>query len=343
MPIVSERGPEPPTTAVCSMEKRRFTIFAWAVLAYSLAVIVWGYFLRISESGDGCGTDWPLCDGAIVPASAQFPTWVEYTHRVSSGLALVLVLIMAFWATRFLRKGHAVRIAAIASLLFMLTESLFGALLVVFGWVAGDISLGRVMIRPFHVTNTFLLMAALGLTAWWASRDVRSIPELRQMGGRRLLPAAVALLVLAATGSWTGLAGTAFPAQSLGQGLSQYADPQHLLVYLRTVHPIAAVLTAALLARIAVGLLRGEAPRIERRLAAGILFLSGIQLVLGPLTILLLHPTGLRLIHLLLADLLWLTVIFLWTAAPDRPPSTLGQNYSPPRGSVQSQPGAAQL
>ena len=321
------------------MWEKRFPVFAWGVLSYSLVVIAWGYFLRISESGDGCGRDWPLCDGAVVPASAQFPTWVEYTHRVSSGIVLALVLLMAVWAIRSYRKGHPVRCAAAVSLFFTLTESLFGALLVVFGWVAGDISTGRILIRPFHVTNTFLLMAALGLTAWWATRHVDRVVVLRHPEGRKLLPAALALIVLAATGSWTGLAGTAFPVESLGQGFGQYLDPQHLLIYLRTVHPVVAVLAVVILARVTASTWRRQVTPSERRLTAAIVSLAGCQLVLGPLTIVLLHPTALRLLHLLLADLLWLSLVFLWSAAVE--PSSSGRSYDPPQGSAQTRPGAA--
>ena len=320
------------------MWEKRFPVFAWGVLSYSLVVIVWGYFLRISESGEGCGRDWPLCDGAVVPASAQFPTWVEYTHRVSSGIALGLVFLMAVWAIRSYRKGHPVRRAAAVSLFLTLTESLFGALLVVFGWVAGDISTGRILIRPFHVTNTFLLMAALGLTARWATRHVDRVVVLQHPEGRRLLPAALILIVLAATGSWTGLAGTAFPVESLGQGFGQYLDPQHLLIYLRTVHPVVAVLAVVILARVTASTWRRQVTPTERRLTAVIVSLAGCQLVLGPLTIVLLHPTALRLLHLLLADLLWLSLVFLWSAAVE--PSNSGRSYDPPQGSAQTPPEA---
>ncbi len=324
-----------------SMWEKRFSVFAWGVLSYSLLVIVWGYFLRISESGDGCGTDWPLCDGAVVPSSAQFPTWVEYTHRVSSGIVLSLVLLMAVWAIRSYRKGHPIRHAAIASLFFTLTESLFGALLVVFGWVAGDTSTGRILIRPFHVTNTFLLMAALGLTAWWASRRVDQAMPLRHPEGRRLLLAAIVLIALAATGSWAGLASTGFPVESLGQGFGQYVDPEHLLIYLRTVHPIVAVVAVVILVRITAGTWKQRTTPTERRLTTAIVILAGCQLALGPLTIVLLHPTGLRLLHLLLADLLWLSLVFLWSTSGEGRPPISGRSYTPPQDSAQTRPEAS--
>lgn len=295
------------------MGRKHYRAFAWGVLGYSLCVILWGYFLRISESGDGCGTDWPLCSGEVVPASGGFPTWVEFTHRASSGLVLVLVVGLAALAFRRFGRGHPVRRAALASVLFTVTESLFGAVLVVFGWVAGDVSAGRVLIRPFHVTNTFLLMGALGLTAWWASRNVARVTWPGGPESRKFLAAAAGLLALAATGSWAGLAGTAFPAASIAGGLAQYVDPAHLLIYLRTAHPVVAVLALVLLVR-ATGMSippRGEG--VRRPLTRLVWALGAAQPAVGTLTVLLLHPTGLRLLHLALADLLWLATLLLWS------------------------------
>ena len=296
---------------------RRFAVFSWSVLAYALVVIAWGYFLRISQSGDGCGTSWPLCEGTFVPAEATFPTWVELIHRTSSGLVLVAVIGMAVWATRLYERGHPARAAAFAGLIFTVTESLFGALLVVFGWVAEDVSAARILIRPFHVTNNFLLMASLGLTAWWASRGVGRLPELARLRQTRLLLPTVAVIALAATGSWTGLAGTAFPAESILEGLSQYLSPAHVLVYLRTIHPLVALVTAGLVARLVLR----ERDRVrgsDRRVLWAVAGLGSAQIVLGPMVIALLHPVGLRLLHLLVADLFWLSYVFFLSSVLER-------------------------
>jgi len=324
------------------MPTRRFQTFAWIVLGYSMVVILWGYFLRISESGDGCGTDWPLCHGAMLPAAAEFPTWVEFIHRVSSGVVLLLVITMAVWAFRRLERGHAVRKAAGASLLLTISESLFGALLVVFGLVATDISMARILIRPFHVTNTFLLMAALALTAWWAYRGVKRLPTLRGPGSRTLLVAALALLALAWTGSWTGLAGTAFPTGSVAEGLGQYLDAEHLLIYLRILHPVVAVFAIVIVGRLVLSVVRASAGPLQRRLALVVGALAGAQLILGPMTIALLHPVSLRLAHLLAADLLWIFLLYLGSEVLGQAPVTSGRSSHPPPDSGQMRPGVVQ-
>jgi heme o synthase len=294
-----------------------FRTLAWGVAAYTLVVILWGYFLRISESGDGCGTDWPLCHGAVLPEGGGFSTFVELSHRITSGIVLLAVIALAVVAFRRFPVGHALRFGAGAALLLTLTESLFGAILVVFGWVAGDISTGRILIRPVHVTNTFLLMAALVLTAWWASRGVERRPRLRTgADGIPILPL-LGVLALAWTGSWTGLAVTAFPAETLQEGLGQYMAPEHLLIWLRLSHPVLAMAVIVVLLRFAHSLYQRarvvQDPAVAR-VALGLGGLAGIQLLAGPLTLLLGNPSWMRLVHLLLADLLWVALIVAGSA-----------------------------
>ncbi len=292
-----------------------FARFAWGVFGYSILVILWGYFLRISESGDGCGTDWPLCHGAVVPAGHTFPTWVEFVHRISSGLVLLLVVILFAWALKGFVRRHPVRIGAGLALLFTVTESIFGAVLVIYGWVAGDISTARIVLRPLHVTNTFLLMAALAVTPFWASRGTPRIPSLGGPKARALWPAVVGTLVLAWTGSWTGLAATAFPAESVAEGLGQYLTGEHLLIYLRLTHPILAVFVVALIFWSAGRFRRLETDPVARTLVATVAGLGLLQLLVGPVTVLLMNPIWSRLLHLLLADLLWIGLILAWAGS----------------------------
>lgn len=307
------------------MESRGFTRFSWGVFGYALAVILWGYFLRISESGDGCGEDWPLCRAAAAPATPEFSTLVELTHRLSSGLVLILAIAMAVWAFRAFPRGSAVRWGAGAALLFTITESLFGAVVVVFGWVAGDISTGRILIRPFHVTNTFLLLAAFALTAFWATRSASRLPPLRSPAGKRVLLGGLGALALAWTGAWTGLAATAFSATSIREGLEQYLDPEHLLVSLRLLHPALAVVVFVLLWRIARYLRARCADPWIRPLATAVVILAGAQLIFGPITILLGNPVWARLVHLFIADALWVALLFAGATALDpRAESTPG-------------------
>src|SRR5512139_38143 len=145
-----------------------FTRFAWGVLGYNLLVVAWGAFVRATGSGAGCGKHWPTCNGAIVPRAPAVETAIEFAHRATSGLALLSVLALLLWALRAFPRGHAARKASAWAMALMITEALVGAGLVLFGWVAKDTSPGRGWAMAVHLTNTFLLLAAIALAADWS-------------------------------------------------------------------------------------------------------------------------------------------------------------------------------
>ena len=143
--------------------------FAWGVLAYNLAVILWGAYVRASGSGAGCGAHWPLCNGEVIPRAPSVATLIEYSHRLTSGLALLGVVALLVWTWRACAAGHPARRGAVLSLLFIITEAAVGAGLVLFELVADNATMARAMFMAAHLVNTFLLVAALTLTAWWLS------------------------------------------------------------------------------------------------------------------------------------------------------------------------------
>src|SRR3954468_6925819 len=162
-----------------SPSRKRFAAYAWVVTALTLAVILWGAYVRASRSGDGCGAHWPLCNGSVVPDATHAKTLVEFAHRATSGLAFLLVVALVVWAFRAFRRGHAVRAAAVASGVFIVTESLIGAGLVLLRLVADNASVARALYLSVHLVNTFLLVAALALTAWSATEESAARVRLR--------------------------------------------------------------------------------------------------------------------------------------------------------------------
>src|SRR5882724_844673 len=149
--------------------------FAWFVVLYNVAVIVWGAYVRATGSGAGCGSHWPLCNGEFFPATLQTQTVIEFTHRVTSGLSLVLVAILLIWCWRNTAKGDWPRYSAVAAAVLLFNEAFLGALLVLFDHVGGlDRSATHALFLCLHFGNTLLLLAALALTAKWLSnRDGR--------------------------------------------------------------------------------------------------------------------------------------------------------------------------
>ena len=152
-----------------AVQAPRYATYAWATLVATLGVILWGAFVRATGSGAGCGSHWPLCNGEVVPRSPTAATLIELGHRLTSGLAALLVVGLVAGAWRGFPRGHVVRRSALAALVLMVLEALIGAGLVLLEHVAGDASIARAWWVSGHLVNTFLLVAALTLTAWGAT------------------------------------------------------------------------------------------------------------------------------------------------------------------------------
>ncbi len=312
----------------------RFTRYAWTVLGINLLVILWGAYVRASGSGAGCGAHWPLCNGVAVPRAPAVATIIELTHRITSGLALIAVVGLVVAAVRMLPKGHAARRAAYASMFFILTEALVGAGLVLFEMVAHNASLARGWWISAHLINTFLLLAALSLTAWYASGA--PAPASRRIGGAgaACLALAVVALALGVSGAITALGDTLFPVNTLAEGLAQDVDgASHLFVRLRVWHPamavvfaIAGILTAR---KLSSGLRNARVTIMARAVIAALI----LQLAVGALNALLLAPIPLQLAHLLLADAVWIALV-LFSASVLAAQSTPDNAPRPPAASL---------
>jgi heme A synthase len=315
---------------------KRFSSYAWAVLAYNVGVILWGAYVRATGSGAGCGSHWPLCNGVAVPRSPGVETLVEFSHRISSGVALLLVVLLFIWAFRTFPEGHTVRRGAAFSLLFIVTEALVGAGLVLFELVAENASVTRAMSTAVHLVNTFLLLAALTLTAWWAAGG----PPVRLRGqGARLWAFGLgflALLILGVTGAVTALGDTLFPPESLAEGLRQDLDPTaNFMIRLRAIHPLIAVATAFYMFLIA-GLPEVIGSHPDTKRAARVLVaLFVVQLAAGVANVVLLAPVWMQLLHLLLADLSWIALVLLAASAlGERALQRVGEPMGAPQAAV---------
>ncbi len=302
------------------MKLNRYATYAWGVLGYNLLVILWGAYVRATGSGAGCGAHWPLCDGQVLPRSARAELLVEFTHRLSSGLSLLLVVGLLIWALRAYPAGHIVRLGAKLAMLLIVTEALVGAGLVLFQLVAGNDSAARAIAIVIHLLNTFLLLAALTLTAWWASGGA----PLRVRGqgaiGWALGLGMLGVMVVGAAGAITALGDTLFPAGSLAEGLRQdFAPTAHFLVQMRAIHPIAAILLGVYITALAWAIGRRDDGRDARPIARALTGLFLVQLLLGALNVALLAPVWMQLIHLLAADGLWILLVLLAASVLGQP------------------------
>jgi len=304
------------TTTSGAAGARRYAAFAWGVVAVNLLVILWGAFVRATGSGAGCGSHWPLCNGEVVPRAPAMETLIELGHRISSGFALLCVAGLVVGAWRGYPRGHLVRRGAAMSGILILSEAMIGAGLVLLEHVADDRSLARGFWVSGHLLNTFLLVAALVLTAWWASRG-RPLRWRGQGGLGAALGAALAgVLVLGVSGAVTALGDTLFPVTTLAEGTAlTRSDTAHVFVRLRIWHPTLAVAVGLLVALAAFVAARARPTPVVHRLAVGMAALYAAQLGLGLANVYLLAPVGLQIAHLLLSDLIWIALVLLAASA----------------------------
>ncbi len=297
------------------MKLSNFTKFTWAVLGFNILVILWGAFVRATGSGAGCGSHWPLCNGEVLPREPQIETIIEFSHRLSSGIAFILVLILFVQSLRLYEKGSPVRLGATLSFVFILTEALIGAGLVLFNWVAQDASLGRAISIVVHLINTFILLGCLALTGWWASGGGRIRFADRGRLGWLIITGLFGMILLGVSGALTALGDTLFPAGNLADAIRQDFSPTaHFLIRLRILHPTIAVVVSSFLIALS-GYVRikvnGELVSKWSRLLTVLVI---IQLGAGAVNVVLFAPVWLQLVHLLLADVIWIALV-LMTAA----------------------------
>jgi len=306
----ADRNVIAPFALTSDRARHRFGVFAWVVLAYNLPVILWGAYVRVSFSGDGCGANWPFCNGQLIPQNMAAPTAIEFAHRMTTSVDSFLVLVLCAWAFLSFPRHHAVRLYAVLSVAFLFIEALLGAGLVVFRLVAKDQSAGRPWYLSAHLTNTLLLLAALVVTAWVARTNT---PALRLRSLSRPVYCALAITIfISITGAITALGDTLFPASSLESGVRQdFSSASHMLLRLRVIHPVLAVTGAGYLVWLAAGYLRDMQYSCVKQPAAAVVAITVLQLAAGMVNLSLLAPLWMQLTHLLIADLLWIAVVIL--------------------------------
>jgi heme a synthase len=286
----------------------KFRRAAWAVLAYNILVVLWGAYVRASGSGAGCGSHWPLCNGSVIPRAPQVQTIIEFSHRITSGLSLIAVIGLCFWAFKLYPRAHIVRKLASTAVVLLFVEALLGAGLVLFDYVAQNASIGRACYLAAHLTNTLLLLGALALTAWFAAERQPSL-RWREVPWIFWATLPVAVLVCV-TGTIAALGDTLSPSTSLAAGVKlDFSPAAGFLIRLRIVHPFVAAIGGLLFAVVAFFALQVSSRRLIRVLAITVIVSTFVQLCAGVLNLTLLAPIWMQIVHLLLADIVWIALI----------------------------------
>ena len=289
----------------------RVARFAWATLCCNVAVVLWGAYVRATGSGAGCGNNWPTCDGDLIGANASRHTIIEFTHRITSGVALLMVTGLVVWCWRTTTKRDWPRYSALLAAAFLANEALLGAALVLLNHVAHDQSAGRILFLCLHFGNTLLLLATLSLTAAWLSNGSESFTLIRNW--RQVSAVGVGLfatMITGITGAVAALADTLFPATSLRSSLAQdFSSGAPALLRFRLLHPAVAAVAAGYVLWVIFRSASG--PNRLSRPASAFIILLFMQVTIGVINVLLLAPVWLQIVHLLVADVLWILLVLV--------------------------------
>jgi heme A synthase len=287
--------------------RRRFHGLSWTLVVFTVGVIVSGDIVQATESGAGCGESWPRCDGSLIPVIGDANTAVEFTHRIATSVLSLGFVALVIGAWKLYGTRHRVWKATVWATVFLVIEILVGAALVLFGWVEDDASWGRVFADGLHVVNTFLLLGATVVVAWFAGGGSGFQVDRTRGVDRRLLASAGVVLLIAITGTLNSLADTLALSDTVDIDETPIAA---ILVSVRGIHPALAIAGGIGVFALMVQL-SDDASDGAVRFVLAIQAVIAVQFVVGILNIALLTPLETQIVHLVLADVIWILVMLL--------------------------------
>jgi heme A synthase len=280
--------------------------------AFAYAVIVLGFVVRITESGMGCGDDWPLCNGQLVPSFDSVEVVIEFGHRLAVlGLGALTVAVVALalglrGSPGAVGRGGIVRPAALVVGL-LVVQSLLGALAVKLELPPHTVVL--------HLGTGLALLATLivlGLRTGVLA-GVAQPPEAWISGRGGIVAALFLTAAVVLMGGMTATTGAAVSCQGFplcngqiwpaggGSGLPHIHWTHRLLAYALFFH----------LMGLGLGLRRrGVSQRIQ--MAAWLAFgLAMAQVAVGAIMVLTILPPGWRALHAALGTGVWVALVYL--------------------------------
>ena len=277
---------------------------AWLAAVATYLLIVLGGVVRITGSGLGCGDEWPICHGRLIPSFQDIGTLIEWSHRLVAAIVSTLVVLLAgsVWWER--RKGvgsgewvHPDRTSYVA-LGLLAVQVLLGALTV------------KLQLPPWtivlHLGTAMLLFATLITVALRLTPGVR--PGFPGPGGAAAQGAAVLVFVTVLAGALTANLGAASACVGFPLCNGQWVVTGNYLQYVQWTHRLLAYTTYAYLLAWALAT-RGRSALIVLGIATLQIGIAAMMVTQG-------LPRLVQAAHVAVGAALWGMVVF---AALDRP------------------------
>ena len=288
--------------------------FAWLAFVtafFTYALIVFGGVVRITGSGMGCGDDWPLCNGQLIPPM-DFATLIEYGHRLAALFVSVLVFVVAGYAYRRRREPDIAerRIVglAITAAVLLAVQVLVGAITV---WL--EIPTGTVVLHLIVASTLLAVLVIAGLRALVPAVP-EAVPTTATYPRWAHITAGLGFVLLVFGGlvanTGAGPLCQGFPLCN-GQLMPQGGG----LVHLHWTHRLLAYALVIVAVFAVVLTLRQRAPRAVSRTAMVALGLLIGQIWVAAEMVTLRLPAGLRGFHLAVGVALWVALVVWLTLA----------------------------
>jgi protoheme IX farnesyltransferase len=279
---------------------KAFRALAIASAAATFLLVVIGAVVRVSGSGLGCGNDWPLCHGSLIPLF-DLPTFIEWNHRLFASLVVILTASTTAVAWLKLRERRNLLWLANAALVLLVIQSLLGAVTVKLDLPPQVVMahLGTAML----VLATLLMIATLAVPyrapAKWAT------PAAAARFYSLALWTTVGTFVLLMSGSLVTGSGAASACSDwpLCRGLTL---PTQGLPAIHFAHRMVAGIVGLLIVYTVLRAIRRKAENPNAaRVAHWVAVFLGLQVVVGAFQVWLHFPPALVAGHIALAEAVW--------------------------------------
>ena len=270
---------------------------AWAAALATYLLIVLGGIVRITGSGLGCGDEWPVCHGRLIPSFADVPTLIERSHRLVAAIVstLVAILAAAVWWTRRREPSGPTRLAYLA-LGLLIVQVLLGAITV------------KLQLPPWtivlHLGTAMLLFATLLSIANQLTPGISPTPGSRPgLVGSPATGAAVLVFVTVLAGALTANLGAATACVGFPLCNGQWIVTGNYLQYVQWAHRLLAYTTFAYLLAWALA--------TRRRAALLVLGVATLQIVIAAVMVTHALPPRAQAAHVAVGAALWGSVVLL--------------------------------
>jgi cytochrome c oxidase assembly protein subunit 15 len=303
---------------------RQFRTVAYVALASLTVIVMTGAAVRLTDSGLGC-ENWPKCGGTPLPPLSTHAL-IEFGNRAISGVVGVICVIAAVLA--FTRRPFRRDLAWLAVLLPLgvVAQAVLGGFTVLHHLAPGFVMA--------HFSLSLLILVAAFALAWRARFEPgerpRSTDRTSVWSVRALAPFAALTIVAGTVATASGPHSGGFTGQVVhrlhfkGAGTLMWAVHQHAA--------IAALFGVAVIGVWFLRRHRGAgADALEPLTVLGVLLAA--QGLVGSVQYELHLPTDMVWVHVSLATVTWLVVLWAWategTLAPRRVAVAAGESRSP--------------